>query len=176
MILIIEGLDGTGKTTFAKKFSEIYNFTYIKESYTNNCKEKEKRVHNLIERLEENKNYIYDRTTLIDDFVYSFLNKQESSLKFLKKRIFFLLSQCEIVHLVIDEDIRKKRMQERGDEYITEDDIKKISKNYFDFYQELLSANKKDVKFFQITENTEEDVKILMEVIKNDKNITHCIK
>ena len=44
MIVIIEGLDGVGKTTLSKRFAEKYDFEYIKESYTDDCKEKEKRI------------------------------------------------------------------------------------------------------------------------------------
>ena len=172
MIVIIEGLDGVGKTTVAERFSQKYNFEYIKESYTDNLEEKEKRVRSLLQRLESDKNYIYDRTTLIDDFVYSFLNKTESTLSKYKSTILDGLSKCKIFHLVLDEKIRKERFDQRGDEYVTNDMMKQIANNYFDFYLQL-----DNVITFDLTGDVEKDVdNLMMEVINENKNFTHSIK
>lgn len=171
MIVIIEGLDGVGKTTIAKRFSEKYNFQYIKESYTDDHKEKEKRVNDLVQRLQSNENYIYDRTTLIDDFVYSFLNKSESTLLQYKKTIIESLSQCRICHLTIDESVRKQRFEQRGDEFVTNDMMKQIAKNYYDFYSQI-----NNVIIVYLTGDIEQDVDNLREVIINDENFTHSVK
>lgn len=170
MIVIIEGLDGVGKTTLSKQFAEKYDFEYIKESYTDDCEEKEKRVVYLLERLLSKKNYIYDRTTLIDDFVYSFLNKKESTLNQYKPIILSLLSQCQVFHLILDEEIRNKRFEERGDKYVTKEMIAHIAAYYGIFYSDL-----DNVHFLEITEDNNENIKKIMEVIENE-NITHCVK
>lgn len=165
MVIIIEGVDGVGKTTLSKKFSEKYNFEYIKESYTDDCKEKEKRIQLILERVMSNKNYIYDRTTLIDDFVYSFLNIKQSSLSKYLKIIDAILSKCKIFHLTIDENIRKERFEKRGDQYITNDMIEKIQDEYYKFYYSLENSK---VISFPLSDNLEIDIEKMMEVIKND--------
>ena len=163
MIIIIEGLDGVGKTTFSKKFSQKYNFKYIKESYTNSCEEKEKRVKLMLERLMDENNYIYDRTTLIDDFVYGFLNESKSSLSNYFDIIVSILSHCKIYNLTIDEKIRKERFEQRGDDYIKNDMIEKIKQQYENFYSKL-----EKVKNFELTLDSEKDIERMMEEIKND--------
>lgn len=163
MIVIIEGLDGCGKTTICQKITEQYNFEYIKESYTNVYKEKELRVVNMLIRLiNEDKDYIYDRTTLIDDFVYDFLNVTESPLQKYFDIIIQILQKCKIIHLELDEAERQKRFNERGDQYITNKDIEQIDKNYRQFYKNL-----DNVQHITLTGDLDEDVKQIMEVIND---------
>lgn len=164
MIVIIEGIDGVGKTTIAEEIAVRKNFKYIKESYTKSYEEKECRMIDMLTRLTQQKDYIYDRTTLIDDFVYSFLNSNEQSLDKYFDIISAILSKCKIVHLQIDEKIRKKRFEQRGDQYIKNKDIKKIAKNYDDFYCKLNTQ----INFVQLTGNLNKDVKKVLEVIEND--------
>lgn len=164
MIVIIEGLDGVGKTTLCKQFAEKYDFEYIKESYTDDCKEKENRVMLMLQRLFDGKNYIYDRTTLIDDFVYGFLNKQESTLTKYKDIVLSILSHCHVFHLVLDEETRRKRFEQRGDAYITKEMIAHISAYYGLFYSELPNVN-----FFDLQLDNEKNIKELMEEIENEK-------
>ena len=171
MIVIVEGLDGCGKTTLCKRFAEKYDFEYIKESYTDDCKEKEGRMIKMLERLTDGKNYIYDRTTLIDDFVYGFLNKQPSTLTKYKNIVLSILSQCHIFHLVLDEETRRQRFEQRGDAYITNEMIAHIAAYYGVFYADL-----PNVHFFELQPDNEQNVKKIMEEINNDKGVTHCIE
>lgn len=163
MIVIIEGLDGVGKTTFAKKFAEMTGFEYVKESYTDDVIDKEQRLIRLKNRLKEEKNYIYDRTTMIDDFVYGFLNQTESSLIKYKEHILEVLSKCKIFHLTVDEQTRKKRFEERGDEFVTEEMISKIKDCYLQFYKQL-----SNVEYFDLSNDNEENVKKMIRRICND--------
>lgn len=171
MVIIIEGLDGVGKTTLSKKIAQDYKFKYIKESYTEDSREKKARVARMMINQIDRKIYIYDRTTLIDDFVYGFLNKKQSPLLNYLKKIKQTLSESVIIHLQLDEQKRQKQFNQRGDNYITNDDVKKIDQNYKQFYLDL-----KNVNYINLTGNIEKDVEKIMEVVKNDKNITHCIK
>lgn len=137
MVVIIEGLDGVGKTTLSKEFVKKYNnYTYIKESYTDDIDEKNHRVALLLERALSKDNYIYDRCSLIDDYVYSFLNKN--------KRVFYeyytlvstILGMCKIIHLNLDEETRKQRFLQRGDEYIKDESwLFTARENYNHFYK-----------------------------------------
>lgn len=162
MVIIIEGLDGVGKTTIAKKIAEKYNYEYIKESYTDDCKQKEKRVVEMLQRVLSGNNYIYDRTTLIDDFVYSALNKKESTLVDYIDIIDDILSRCKIFYLVIDEAVRKKRFENRGDEYITNDMIDQLRSNYENFFNE----KKFNPVLYLLGEDSERDADGIMEVVK----------
>lgn len=163
MVIIIEGLDGTGKTTISKELSKRYNFEYVKESYTDDCKEKEYRMVLLLHRLLDSKIYIYDRATLIDDFVYSFLNQTTSTLTEYKNVIKALLKKCILIHLQLDEKTRSERFNERGDQYITNDQINQIANNYKEFYSDL-----DDVNYIDLTSDIDKDIENIMEVIKND--------
>ncbi len=163
MIVIIEGLDGVGKTTIAEAFAKKYNYLYVKESYTDDCIEKEKRVQDMLVRLMSKVNFIYDRTTLIDDFVYSFLNKTESTLSQYFDVIKAILSRCKVIHLVIDDETQKQRLEKRGDEYITLDMLKQISKQYYNFYNKLNNF----VYFLNLSGDLDQDVQQLMEVIND---------
>ena len=119
----------------------------------------------MLTRLMSGINFIYDRTTLIDDFVYSFLNESESTLSKYFDIIKALLAQCKIVHLIIDEPTRQQRLEQRGDKYITNDMISKIREQYSNFYDKL----DKPCFVYQLTNNIDLDVKTVMEEI-NDKD------
>lgn len=162
MIVIIEGTDGVGKTTLCEEIAKRYNYLYVKESYTDDVKEKEKRVQDLLARLMSNLNFIYDRTTLIDDFVYGFLNKTESTLSQYQFIIQVLLNHCQIIHLTIDPKIQKKRLKQRGDEYITYKDINKLEQQYEDFYWQL-----NNVEYINLSEDFEDNIRKIMEVIND---------
>jgi len=135
----------------------------VKESYTDDVHEKENRITNMFVRLLSHANFIYDRTTLIDDFVYSFLNKTESTLTEYFDIIQVLLSHCKIIHLTIDEQTRKQRLEQRGDQYITNDMIEQIKNGYDNFYNKLLKPH----YLYQLTNNIDLDVKTIMEVIND---------
>lgn len=171
MVVIVEGLDGVGKTTLCKQIVEKYNFEYIKESHTDDDKIKQDRLIQVVERLFDNHIYIYDRSTLIDDFVYQFLNEKPSSLIQYQKLIMSVLSHCCICHLIIDESIRKQRFNQRGDQYVTNDMIAAIAVAYGIFYADL-----PNVHFIELDLDNNKNVEKIMEVIKNDKSFTHSSK
>lgn len=170
MIVVVEGLDGVGKTTISKLLAETLDCPYIHESYTDDCNEKEQRVLIFKGRLNSKNLFIYDRTTLIDDFVYNFLNQKQSSLIDKKDQILGLLSKCKIFHLEIDENVRRQRFEQRGDDYITDRMIQTIKKQYEEFYSQL-----DNVEYVQLELDNKENVKQLVRRIQNDKNFTHSI-
>lgn len=165
MIVIIEGLDGVGKTTICQQICEQYNYQYIKESYTNDYQEKEQRVARMLLRLIDGRDFIYDRTTLIDDFVYEFLNVTESPLTKYYNIITAILSECKIIHLQLDEQTRKQHFEQRGDQYITDKDIEQVRKNYLNFYDH---SNLTNVQYVTLTGDLKKDVSNVMEVINEN--------
>lgn len=171
MVVIVEGLDGIGKTTICKELCDQEPmFTYVKESYTPDNKEKENRIQLMLQRILDSKSYLYDRTTLIDDFVYNFLNETESSLSKYTDIIVSLLSHCRIFHLRLDEQIRRQRFEQRGDQYITNDMMDNVAAAYSKFYQQL-----ENVEFVDLSGVLSKDVKKLVRRINDDRNITHSI-
>lgn len=171
MVVIIEGLDGVGKTTICQAICDQEPmFTYVKESYTSDNKEKENRIQLMLQRVLDSKAYLYDRTTLIDDFVYGFLNETESSLSQYIDVIVSILSHCQIYHLRLDEKVRRQRFSERGDQYITEEMIDGIAEGYSQFYQLF-----DHVQMFDLTGDIDQDVKKLIRRISDGRNITHRI-
>lgn len=175
MILIIEGLDGVGKTTLSKIFAEKYNFEYIHESYIDDPVAKESRYYNFLKRLNSDKNYIYDRITIIDDFVYEFLNIEKSSLHLFEKGIIKALNEVCVIHLELDEEVRKSRFEKRGDEYVTNDMMSLIKTNYEKFYKKI----SKSVSYLKLTGDKEQDIEQMMKILRKrgfyDRNITHSV-
>lgn len=171
MVIIIEGLDGVGKTTFCKKFCEITNFIYVKGSYTNDLEEKKRRMTDLLTRiLDDKNNYIYDRITLVDDFAYSILNKSKNELDEYFDIIQSLLNRCKIYHLQVDESIRRERFDNRGDDYVTNDMlINDVSKGYEEYYDKL---GKDKVRFFTLSFNNDENVAKILEELDHE-NISY---
>ena len=172
MVIIVEGLDGVGKTTICKELcNQDPGLIYVKESYTSDNVEKENRIKLMLERIMNPGTFLYDRTTLIDDFVYNFLNESDSSLANYLDIILVLLSHCQIFHLHLNEQVRQQRFEQRGDEYITNDMMKDVAKAYQVFY-----TNLDNVENIELSGVLSQDVKKLVRRIKNDRNITHCIK
>lgn len=164
MIVILEGSDGTGKSTIAKQIEKGFRFEYIHEGYTDDTEEKEARILRMLAILmTKDVKVIYDRTTLIDDFVYNFLNKKESTLTKYKSIILEILKKCKIIHLQLPEQIRRERFDERGDQYITNDQIEEINKQYQLFYKDL-----PNVYYVDVDNDNEKNIEKIMEVIEND--------
>lgn len=137
MIIIIEGLDGVGKTTFCNKFVEEFGWKYVKGSMPRNFDEKIEVLKRLLEQVSSEENYIYDRIPLIDDFVYHFLEGATTDLEDIFPIIKLVLSKCLIIHLTVDEKVRKQRFDSRGDEYVVNEQMPMIMNNYLQFYSKL---------------------------------------
>lgn len=141
MVLILSGCDCTGKSSVAQLL--LKNFSgaqvhLIKESNTQSSEEKWKRVLSLASRIPSNAWYIYDRATILDDFVYEkLLNHQESMFEPYIKQIAALLQQCNIVYLDAPTGIISQRLVARGDEYITGDQVAAIKKKYEEIFNTL---------------------------------------
>lgn len=163
MIIIVEGLDGVGKTTLCKKFIEKHSdFTYIKGTFTDNIEEKIDRIKMLGDYIMSNKNYIFDRSTLIDDFVYCFLNNESASLEDYFPFVRLVLKNCKIFHLIVPEDLRESRFNSRGDEYVSNNQMSMIMENYMKFYQRLNSF----ICMFPLSDDLNEDVDKIYNIAK----------
>lgn len=158
MIAIIEGLDGTGKTTICKQICELdENIEYIHGSYTDSNQEKIERLKTMFNQLFDTKLYLYDRCTIIDDFVYNFLDSQRSPLLHYKDIIKAILKKCIKIHLIINENERHKRFIKRGDDMIDNKMIKIISENYVKFYKDFEC----NVILYSLSNDVEQDARVI---------------
>lgn len=174
MVIIIEGLDGVGKTTtargFVDKLKELYcdrKFYYVHESHSDDNEFKLIRKKTLRRLINSEDMFVYDRITCIDDFVYGFLNKVPSCLKYHKDEILDMLKECVIIHLTLDKEEHQKRFFDRGDEFINWSDMEKIENNYKEFYKDLNNVN-----YFELTLDNEKNIDELIRRFY-DTNITH---
>lgn len=143
MIYIITGVDCAGKSTC---FEAIKNeckaqgkndVVFIKESFTPSIEERVAKVERTLELSRTGKVVVYDRATILDDMVYNPLTEgKESPIKKLDKAVAGL-RECTIIYLDCDNETLKKRLRERGDEYVTENDVVTLKKRYQELFREL---------------------------------------
>lgn len=135
MVYVIEGPDGVGKSTVMKALKKIMpEAVFVKESYTPSIDERIKRVGVFRDYLLSNKTVVYDRATVVDDFVYEpVVAKQKSHLS--EPVIQQLLHCATIVYIDCDVKILEKRLASRGDEYIEAHHVPLIKEQYEKFFE-----------------------------------------
>lgn len=135
MVIILEGLDGIGKSTLCTDIKEKLSIDVIHEGYPGETPGiRLWRMKRLIENIKKDDIVIYDRCTCIDDFVYGHLNDKESELEPLKDVVKNILSKTNIIYLSLeDEKEHKRRFEARGDNFIKWEDLKMLELRYYDF-------------------------------------------
>jgi thymidylate kinase len=131
MIIILEGNECCFKTTIANKVSKKLNFPIIKGSSfeLSQCTNEE-----LFKRFKEfakMDNVIFDRfiysnlvyASLYQD--YSILNEQQ-----VKEIEDLIKYKAKLFYFFADDQMIRERLQQRGDDYVEEDMISKISEKY----------------------------------------------
>lgn len=146
MVYIFEGLDGTGKTTLVQKLSEELKkrnirHNVIKESVTHDEDEKKDRINrNALLRF-RNKITIYDRATIIDDFVYKPVIDGEASLLNTLVSDTVCNGRTVVFYLEAPIDTLCERIGKRGDEYLDYDglaeQLKTLSEQYEEVFEKL---------------------------------------
>lgn len=136
MVVIVEGLDGIGKSTLCDQFKGEYEV--IHEGYPGETPGvRIERMIRLASNIKSDKTVIYDRCTCIDDFIYCELNKNTSELTNMLPIVQNLLNDCKIVHMTLDKQTHLERFKKRGDEYITESRFEHLDRYYREFYNQL---------------------------------------
>jgi thymidylate kinase len=164
MVIIAEGLDCTGKTTWAKKFCEENKYEYKVGLKTDIEIEKEKQIEELEEEIASGKDIIYDRSTLIDNFAYWKINPTWECLLHHISKIHTLLEKCLVIHFYIADEERKERMKLRGDEWINESDIEALKESYSRTYN-LLGITP---EYILLDETADSKVIELVDIMKNN--------
>lgn len=139
MIYILAGNECTGKTTLFDMLKKGAEFrpetTFIKESYTDADGAKSIRMLYFLQTLlENNKTVVYDRATILDDMVYSKVIDGRRPLHYDDCRKILCgkryTGRYKVIYLDTDVEILKKRLAERGDEYIEPEQLVEIKESY----------------------------------------------
>lgn len=131
MRLVLAGPDGAGKSTFGEKLAEKLNLNLIGG---NTYKTKNK--YEVAKKQMELEGVIYDRFFYPDNIVYSQVKNRPLSDEDLNRwdRFIDIFLEKNVVIIYIDAPDRdlKKRLEDRGDEYIEWNEIESIRKEYRD--------------------------------------------
>jgi len=135
MIIILTGVDGTGKTTLFNKLKTHLKYTsYISEPYPGPSivfrKVRKTQLEHFV-KYRRDVNVVYDRATLIDDLIYQRLFNHTASI-FEKnlKSIARTLSHTLIIRLTANDEVLLSRISARGDAYVSTEQLSLISQNY----------------------------------------------
>lgn len=135
MIIIIEGSDGSGKTTLAQQLSRQTGFPIVHQSYPKTEEEKKCMVGMYIQAIKENKNAIFDRCWY-SEMVYGPILRDRSAISYID--MYKLEEQVAkvggmIIHCTGPESALWMRCTKRGEDYVTSrDDFKAIHKGFND--------------------------------------------
>ena len=136
MIYILAGPDGAGKSTVVEELKKtLKDVIFIKESYTPDVSERYDRLRKVKYLLNCGHDVVYDRATILDDFIYEpVIAKKESVLN--NTDAIDVLKQVTIIYFECNDSALQKRLSERGDDCITFEDISNIKKRYEKFFEE----------------------------------------
>lgn len=139
MILIIEGPDGSGKTTLANRLSRQTGYDIIHRSQPKSEEEKKLMMEEYIKAIKSNKNVIFDRCWY-SEMAYGPVMRDESIISYPQMyELERMLAKhgALIIYCTGSESSLWMRCTRRGEDYITcRDDFKAIYKNY----EDLMSA------------------------------------
>jgi thymidylate kinase len=135
-MIIIEGVDKSGKTTLAKKLSEEFKIPIKKFGIPTGDP-----IPSYIEELGKNNLYIYDRF-LYGEIPYSIVKHRTRYMKYLELRVLDLMVQTHS-HLVIyvrpTRDTIDKRLARLGDDYIDRIEATQLYEEYDEMFSDITS-------------------------------------
>lgn len=159
MIYILEGVDCSGKSTCFEQLQRMYankvigygnrrEVVFIKESKVDGeaaadperlAVEMEKRLQRMVDAtVDVAKDYVFDRCSVIDDFVYSpVVDRQPSVMAMLpdsKWKVDAVLKRSVVFHFTASAEVLEQRMQVRGDDNVNVQALGAIEAEYRRFY------------------------------------------
>jgi broad-specificity NMP kinase len=162
MLIIIEGIDGTYKTTVANKVSKKLNVPIIKGSSFELATSSNEELFKRFVEFAEMNNVIFDRNiysnktyaTLYNDYTI-LTDKQYSYIENILK------NKATVYYLFADDETVRKRIRKRGDEYVDENMVAKINK----LFAENINKSPLKVIHYDTTEWTSDQ--IAEEIVKD---------
>lgn len=129
MIVALIGCDGTGKSTCFNKLDKSLG-TFVKGVQLKG--NMSKWLINMDYMAHSDHLYIFDRIQIIDDFVYSpiFNKGKPSDLMSILDEIRRIAKKCKFIYFTCPGEELIKRLEVRGDEYVSKEDIITILRNY----------------------------------------------
>jgi len=146
MIVVFEGIDGVGKTTLCEglknvlrdEFLSMHVFYHKESSPGKFVTERLERIKLFEKRLYDKDLHIYDRATVIDDYVYEPVFTHTVSLlttsAFLTLWITEMLQHTLVLHICAPMDVVKARLQVRGDEFVSSEQLNEVYCMYSNAY------------------------------------------
>lgn len=140
MLIILEGVDGSGKTTLANELSNTYNIPIVKFSYPKTKKDKTQMFYNYIKLMYENNfNLILDRSW-VSELVYGDIMRNECVLNDMEIGILNYLVNIHkgtLIYCDIGKIQSFNSAKKRGEDYVTN-----FKTHYFLYekYDEMLST------------------------------------
>lgn len=130
MKYIIAGPDGSGKTHFARKLANQLDISLKEFSITN-----EDKLATAKEIIRTRENMVLDRFFIPDHFVYYLIKGYKIRWDEMVEWAYFIdrIDNSDIVIIYIDaeDELIKRRLEERGDEFVTFEDVENIRKAYY---------------------------------------------
>ena len=142
MLYIMAGADGSGKSTCFETLKRYLGnkAVFVKESYTPSVEERLARVRKIAKLAQSDKIVIYDRATVLDDMVYEPVLQKKESIFHKNVDVYVqveqILQNAKILYFTCENAALKERLEERGDEYVTFDDIENIREMYEEVFNE----------------------------------------
>lgn len=135
MIIILEGPDGSGKTTLAQQIARQTGYQIIHCSQPKNDEEKKRMMGEYLQTIKEHKNAIFDRCWY-SEMAYGPVMRDASVISYPEMyALERMLAKggAMIIHCTGPEAALWMRCQKRGEDYIaSRDDFKAIHKNFED--------------------------------------------
>ncbi len=157
MIFLITGCDCSGKSSCFVKLKDFFkNYYVFEKKYKKELKYKIKAGKDLYKLYLENKDVIGERVPYLEDLVYSKILEGKNSF-FEKKIDKYLNELCnyQIIYFTAETEELKRRLKNRGDEFINEDELDGIKKEYDNYLKMISKKNKNNIHIIDTTNLSE---------------------
>lgn len=167
-VLIFEGCDASGKTTIQDILKEIIRHAFVVHTSAPTKGNSKEYFYNLLNKLVEfsdilNQPLFFDRFH-IGELVYGSIFRPETIDRMVEEKMYqleaeLLKQNARIIYVTASPEVIARRIQERGDWYITTNDVQSI----LDRYEKALQKSKLPIYRLDTTANyTLEDIKNLV--------------
>lgn len=137
LFIVFEGADGSGKTSLAKEIAKTFKVGYTHNDKCYNYNDGLMKSYNYINELEEMDSCVIDRLVHTGEGIYAPIYRGYDGSNYFANLEEKMMEKFDmlIVYVQADDEVIEKRLEERGEDYINFEDIKKIKENYINYLQ-----------------------------------------